>query len=203
MFFLRRLVILLQVEVLSSSPIEKIGNPEAVDGAANANISTVDSPASAVATPAAPAPVKTENFAPRQPTSAAPVAGASRTMTSARIVSPIESLSPYQNRWEIRARVASKSDVRHWSNTKGEGRVFNVTFADETGEISATGFNNAVDAFYNKLEKGKVYYVSKARINIAKNKKFSNVNNEYEMALDDRNTIIEEVRNSLLYMELL
>lgn len=96
---------------------------------------------------------------------------------------PIEGLSPYQNKWTIKARVTNKSDIRHWSNARGEGKLFSVTFLDETGEIKATGFNDAVDQFYNMLEEGKVYFVSKARVGIAK-RQFSNVNNEYEITME-------------------
>jgi replication factor A1 len=63
---------------------------------------------------------------------------------------------------------------------------------DETGEIKGTGFNTAVDDFYEKFEEGKVYYVSKARVNLAK-KKFSNLTNDYELSFE-RNTEVEEVR---------
>lgn len=59
---------------------------------------------------------------------------------------------------------------------------------DETGEIRATGFNDQVDAFYNLLEEGKVFFISKARINIAK-KQFSNVNNEYEITFENQTEI--------------
>lgn len=66
-----------------------------------------------------------------------------------------------------------------------------ITEADycAKGEIRATGFNDAVDNFYNLLEVGKVFFVSRARINIAK-KQFSNVNNEYEIMFE-RDTEIE------------
>lgn len=101
---------------------------------------------------------------------------------------PIEGLSPYQNKWTIKARVTNKSDIRHWSNARGEGKLFSVTFLDETGEIKATGFNDAVDQFYNLLEEGKVYFVSKARVGIAK-RQFSNVNNEYEITLESSTEI--------------
>lgn len=101
---------------------------------------------------------------------------------------PIEGLSPYQNKWTIKARVTNKSDIRHWSNARGEGKLFSVTFLDETGEIKATGFNDAVDQFYNLLEEGKVYFVSKARVGIAK-RQFSNVNNEYEITLENSSEI--------------
>lgn len=59
-------------------------------------------------------------------------------------------------RWTIKARVTQKSEIKHWSNQRGEGKLFSVTLMDETGEIRATGFNEAVDAFYNVLEEGKV-----------------------------------------------
>lgn len=45
---------------------------------------------------------------------------------------PISALSPYQNKWTICARVINKSDIRRWSNTKGDGKLFSVTFADAT-----------------------------------------------------------------------
>ena len=35
-------------------------------------------------------------------------------------------------RWTIKARVTQKSDIKHWSNSKGEGKLFSVTFMDET-----------------------------------------------------------------------
>lgn len=36
------------------------------------------------------------------------------------------------NRWTIKARVTVKSDVRTWSNAKGEGKLFSVNLLDET-----------------------------------------------------------------------
>ena len=62
---------------------------------------------------------------------------------------------------------------------------------DDSGEIRATAFNGAVDEFYDRLEEGKVYLISQAKVNLAK-KKFNNVNNEYELALENK-TVIEEV----------
>ena len=61
-------------------------------------------------------------------------------------------------RWRIRARVTQKSSIRTWSNSRGEGRLFSVNFLDESGEIRATGFNEAVDKFYDMLEVNKVWW---------------------------------------------
>lgn len=104
---------------------------------------------------------------------------------------PIEAVSPYQNKWTIKARVTHKSEIKNWNNSKSEGKLFTVHFLDETGEIRATGFNNEVDMFYEVLQEGQVYYVSKCRVGMAK-KQFSNVNNDYELTFG-RDTEIELV----------
>lgn len=103
---------------------------------------------------------------------------------------PIESLSPYQNKWVIKARVMSKSAIRTWSNAKGEGKLFSFDLCDETGEIRATAFRDQVDKFYDFLEVDKVYYISKCQLKAA-NKQFSKLNNDYEMSLGPE-TVIQE-----------
>lgn len=117
------------------------------------------------------------------------------------VVYPIEGLSPYSSKWTIKARVTQKSTIKEYSTPKGEGRLFNVTLMDESGEIRATGFNQSVTEFYDRLQEGKVYYISKARVNLAK-KKFSPLNNEYELGLE-RNTEIVEVCTPFLVLQLL
>ena len=112
---------------------------------------------------------------------------------SGTITYPIEGLNPYTNKWTIKARVTQKSQIKEYSTQKGgEGRLFNITLMDESGEIRATGFNQCVDEFYERLQEGKVYYISKARVNLAK-KKFSNVNNEYELGLEKSTEITEVI----------
>ncbi|CEP24825.1 unnamed protein product [Cyberlindnera jadinii] len=102
----------------------------------------------------------------------------------------LDQLSPYQNSWTIKVRVSYKGEMRTWSNQKGEGRLFSVNFMDQTDEIRASAFNEVADKFYNFLQEGKVYYVSKARIQPSK-PQFSNLSHPYELALD-RDTVIEE-----------
>lgn len=118
----------------------------------------------------------------------APVAAKRATRRPADIT-PIEGVTPYLQQWKIRARAAQKSDVRTFSSQRGDGKLFNVTFIDETGEIRATFFGEEVDKFYNRISDGSVYYVTRARVGNAK-KQFSNVNNEFEL-MADRSTQIE------------
>jgi len=108
---------------------------------------------------------------------------------------PIAALTPYQNNWRIKARVVQKSDIRHYSNQRGEGRFFSVTLMDNSGEIKGTAWNAVVDDLFERLQENRVYFFSKARVNLAK-KKFSTLSNDYELSLD-RGTEIEEVRSSL------
>ncbi|CCH45720.1 Replication protein A 70 kDa DNA-binding subunit [Wickerhamomyces ciferrii] len=102
----------------------------------------------------------------------------------------IDQLSPYQNIWTIKARVSFKGEMRTWSNQRGEGKLFNVNLLDETDEIRATAFNDNAEKFYNLLQEGKAYYVSKARIQPSR-PQFSNLKHPYELQLD-RDTVIEE-----------
>lgn len=105
-------------------------------------------------------------------------------------IHPIEAITPYAHRWTIKARVSFKGDIKTWHNKNGEGKLFSVNFLDESGEIRATGFNDAVDQWYDFLQKDAVYYVSNpCRVNLAK-KQFSNVNHDYELTFE-RDTVIE------------
>jgi replication factor A1 len=141
-----RLIITLGIEKLEDYS-EKIGSPVSLDkteAPVNTGSSAMD------VDPPAPAPVKP------QAQSSKP-SGATNTLPAGFApIHPIEALSPYSNKWTIRARVTQKSDIRTWSNQRGEGKLFNVTLMDDTGEIRATGFNEVVDNLYAKLEEGKV-----------------------------------------------
>ena len=105
-------------------------------------------------------------------------------------IAPIESLSPYQNNWLIKARVSYKGDLRSWSNSRGEGKLFNVNFLDESDEIRATAFNEIAEKYYKMLEEGKVYYITKARVQASK-KKFNHLSHPYELSLERDSEVTE------------
>ncbi|KAK7087532.1 replication protein A 70 kDa DNA-binding subunit-like [Littorina saxatilis] len=203
----KRILILLDLEVLrkGSEVKEKIGNPTQLklDAAGSAPAPQQDQPppvqetscraAPALARPPlnpariaggnnATSPMQSSNsFGAKRPQAGPGTPGSDR-------VHKIATLTPYQNRWRIRARVTQKSNIRTWSNSRGEGRLFNVNFLDESGEIRATGFNDAVDKFYELLEVNKVYYVSRCSLKTA-NKQYSNVKNDYEMSFNNDSVI--------------
>ena len=52
----------------------------------------------------------------------------------------------------MKVRVTNKSDIRTWSNSRGEGKLFSLDMMDETGEIRATAFNAECDKFYHMIE---------------------------------------------------
>lgn len=118
-----------------------------------------------------------------------PAAPSASVSSQGKTIFPISSLTPYQNKWTIRVRVTNKSDIRHWSNQKGEGKLFSMDLVDESGEMRATGFNDIVDRYYHMLEKGKAYFITKGTIKTA-NKKYSSLRNDYELTLNN-DSIVE------------
>ncbi|XP_067619019.1 replication protein A 70 kDa DNA-binding subunit [Eurosta solidaginis] len=122
------------------------------------------------------------------------------------LTNPISALSPYHNKWVIKARVTSKGPMRSWSNAKGEGKLFSMDLMDESGEIRATAFREQAEKFYDLIEVDRVYYISKCQLKPA-NKQFSNLKNDYEMTLtsetviqacEDDDTDIPEIKYDLV-----
>ncbi|XP_017036947.1 replication protein A 70 kDa DNA-binding subunit [Drosophila kikkawai] len=102
------------------------------------------------------------------------------TSINSGMTHPISSLSPYQNKWVIKARVTSKTAVRTWSNPRGEGKLFSMDLMDESGEIRATAFKEQCDKFFDMIQVDSVYFISKCQLKPA-NKQYSQLNNPYEM----------------------
>ena len=101
---------------------------------------------------------------------------------------PISSLSPYKDRNVINARVTSKTEVKKWTNERGEGRLFSVSLLDSSGEIRLTCFNDAVDQYFDLLQIGKIYEFSNFQVKIAK-RQYGSIQNDYEIAVDSNTTI--------------
>ncbi|XP_072949136.1 replication protein A 70 kDa DNA-binding subunit [Epargyreus clarus] len=177
----KRVMIILDVTVLASGAEvgKKLGNPQNW---------TEESAAST----SAPAPMRpTAAPAPPKPTPLPSTAsGLNSSIISTQMTHPIASLSPYQNKWVIKARVMNKTPIRTWSNARGEGKLFSMDLCDESGEIRATAFKNECDKFYDMIEVDKVYYISRCQLKTA-NKQFTNLKNDYEMSFN-ADTVVAE-----------
>ncbi|XP_078035278.1 replication protein A 70 [Augochlora pura] len=173
----KRVMVILNIEIKvpGEEVGRKIGNPTNADSEGDSK------PAQSAAQP-----VKSP---PRQRNDSLQKKSASQASTNDVSTTPIVTLSPYQNRWVIKARVVSKSDIRTWSNSRGEGKLFSMDLVDESGEIRCTAFRDQCDKFYDMLEIGKVYYISRAVLKTA-NKKFNNLKNDYEMTLNGDSEIV-------------
>ena len=108
-------------------------------------------------------------------------------------ITSIAQLNMYQNRWTVKARVVSKSDIRTWSNAKGEGSLFSFEILDSSGmDIRATCFKEAVDKWYNFLSVGKVYTFSGGRLKVA-NQQYNTCKSQFEVTFDHQSSEIHLV----------
>ncbi|CAH1768822.1 14365_t:CDS:10, partial [Entrophospora sp. SA101] len=92
----------------------------------------------------------------------------SRPVPSSAILE-IKKINPLNTHFTIKAFVVYKSDIKQWSNNRGQGKLFNVTLMDKSGEIRATAFTFCVDKFYELLKENKAYYMTKLKVALNKN----------------------------------
>ncbi|CAO3638936.1 unnamed protein product [Cunninghamella echinulata] len=181
----RRILIILNLDVVAKGFESRLGNPVNIENSNPTANNTTDAGSSPA--PSVPAH-QPQQQSPQQPlfmrNSGSSYGGGSLNMSLESSLFPIKGLNPYQNKWVIKARVTQKTDIKHWANQKSEGKLFSVNLLDSSGEIKATAFKDQVDRLYPIFEEGKIYYISHARVAMAK-KQFSTLDNEYELQFDN------------------
>lgn len=185
----RRVLIILELTVLQDGALvgERIGNPSTKVFTGESSLNTnVSSTTSSSKPPAVSRAVESKPSMSYNSNGGSSLANQSMNCS---ITYPISSLSPYQNKWVIKARVMSKSNIRSWSNAKGEGKLFSFDVMDESGEIRCTAFKDQCDKFYDVIEVDRVYFISKCQLKPA-NKQYSALKNDYEMTCNF-DTVIE------------
>lgn len=135
----RKVLIIINCEPIhpGSAVGKKIGDPVNV------------AEASSVVPSAKPEPPAKMNNSYRPPP---PSDNLNASISDGRATQPISSLSPYQNKWVIKARVIAKPAIRTWSNAKGDGKLFSFDLMDESGSIRATVFQHLVDKYYDMIQ---------------------------------------------------
>lgn len=148
LFISKRVLIILELDVLKNGNEvgHRIGHPVDLDDANKQKDTTPKSSSNAMQkTPIKRKSNTSEN--PMVPPSKQPYI-ANRNI---KIIDLRPILSDYQN-WTIKARVTAKHSIRHWSNERGKGKLFNMDLMDTSGQIRVTCFKDLVDKFYDMIE---------------------------------------------------
>lgn len=130
-----------------------------------------------------------------------------RTSGTGQPITPISGLNMYSNRWTIRAKVTTKTDIRTWSNAKGEGQLFSVELLDSSGvDVRCTFFKEAVDKFYAFLEEGRVYTFSGGKLKVA-NMQYNSCKSQFEITFDQNSEIQldtsgDDIRDSYSFVKI-
>ena len=109
---------------------------------------------------------------------------------------PISELSSFNSRskWVIKGRVTKRSPLREWKKSGSQGCVFDVDLLDAGGgEIRASFFNDAAKLWYDKMEVGKIFTLSRGSVRLA-NPQFNSCKHRFELAFD-KTALVEECPN--------
>jgi replication factor A1 len=174
--------------------LEELGTPNRIGQPAPLEPKAAPEPASTTIGGASFYGAKQEQKANGKPAQQKSTTGGAGSKYATSNIYPVEALSPYAHKWTIKARVSQKSTIRTWHKPSGEGKLFSVNLLDESGEIKATAFGEQVDALYDVLQEGSVYYISTpCKVAMAK-KQFTNLPHEYELTFES-GTVIEKAED--------
>ncbi|XP_054717650.1 replication protein A 70 kDa DNA-binding subunit-like [Uloborus diversus] len=100
---------------------------------------------------------------------------------------PISNLTPYQNKWVIRARVIYKTASISYRHQRHEGKYFSFYLLDDSGEIRVTAFNEHASLLEKTIELDKIYHISNAQVKLSKGN--SAIKSDFELVVDQSTKI--------------
>ncbi|KAL8540935.1 hypothetical protein ACS0TY_002266 [Phlomoides rotata] len=108
-------------------------------------------------------------------------------------IKAIAELFPYEDGWTIKVRVARKTSRETYLKEDRKTETVKLILQDQEGSmVQATLFNEQINKFYEMLESGKCYLISKGNIRHV-NKKFDNVNDKIEISFTDATKVEESL----------
>lgn len=190
----KRIIIVLRMEVLASCEA-KIGNPASVETSTHAKPL-----AAATVTPVRNGPTFRAGHAGAW--NAAPAYKAESNISPTGVIAAtqnggggvyrdIQALNPYQGKWVVKGRCTYKSDVRTYTNARGEGKLLSFELTDNSGSIRITCFTEQVDSANAKVHVGRVFIVSKGQLKPA-NEKYNRSTSNFEMTLGRESELRED-----------
>lgn len=169
--------------------IQAIGGYESADSVIGAPVSVVTGKPSSDPSPGHETSFKSviADAVPPAPKRPSDVPDTSKKLKE--VPTAIKDLNPFVTRWVVKGRVVFKSDLKTFTSSKGEGKVFNFEITDGTAQVKVVAFSNCADIFYPLVEMNKVYSISFGTVKMA-NKKFSSNSFDYEIQLEKNSKII-------------
>lgn len=102
---------------------------------------------------------------------------------------PVRSLNLYTNKWMVKVRVTKKGPLKSGNKNGRDWKLFSADLVDSDGtEIRSTFFGEAVDKYFDVVEKDRVYYMGNGKLAPA-NKRWTSIPNDYEVKFDDRSIV--------------
>ena len=82
----------------------------------------------------------------------------------------------------------AKTNIRKWSNAKGEGSLFSFDLKDQSGDIRITAFKEQCTQYFDIVKVGDVYLLSGGRVKDA-NKQYTKTTSPYEVTLGQESVL--------------